>query len=202
MRPGATAGRSWNGRAVPNAGFAALSVSDRLVWTTPEPLTAPAAAVGATSRIRLLTSVLPAPLRADRARFAEAVTTLDRLAGAGRLQPVLAPGPHENDFAVGGVDYASREVLCRRRPGAAPQTRCIAAAVDRRGVDVSRDGRSTVDIWRSWRGRPSSAPSGSRPACARPHRRRCRGRRVCRSRRRRTTGRCPRLRPRRCRAAR
>ena len=40
MRPGATAGRSWNGRAVPNAGFAALSVSDRLVWTTPEPLTA------------------------------------------------------------------------------------------------------------------------------------------------------------------
>ena len=95
-------------RRAERRGFATLSVSDRLVWTTPEPLITLAAAAGATSRIRLLTSVLLAPLRADHALFAKAVTTLDQLAGAGRLRLGLAPGLREDDFIVGGVDYASR----------------------------------------------------------------------------------------------
>ncbi|TDD31396.1 LLM class flavin-dependent oxidoreductase [Actinomadura sp. KC06] len=95
-------------RRAERRGFATLGVSDRLVWTTPEPLITLAAAAGATSRIGLLTSVLLAPLRADHALFATAVTTLDQVAGAGRLRLGLAPGIREDDFAAGGVDYGTR----------------------------------------------------------------------------------------------
>ncbi|MEU7748928.1 MULTISPECIES: LLM class flavin-dependent oxidoreductase [unclassified Nonomuraea] len=89
-------------------GFSTLSVSDRLAWSTPEPLITLAAAAGATSRIRLLTSVLLAPLRANHALFAKAVTTLDQLAGSGRLQLGLAPGAREDDFLLSEVDYGTR----------------------------------------------------------------------------------------------
>ncbi|PZG44591.1 LLM class flavin-dependent oxidoreductase [Spongiactinospora gelatinilytica] len=89
-------------------GFSTLSVSDRLVWNTPEPLIALAAAAGATSRIRLLTSVLIGPLRANHALFAKAVTTLDQVAGPGRLRLGLAPGLRDDDFAHGEVDYPTR----------------------------------------------------------------------------------------------
>ncbi|MEV4177829.1 LLM class flavin-dependent oxidoreductase [Nonomuraea sp. NPDC049709] len=89
-------------------GFSTLSVSDRLAWSTPEPLTTLAAAAGATSRIRLLTSVLLAPLRTNHALFAKTVTTLDQLAGPGRLQVGLAPGAREDDFVLSHVDYRTR----------------------------------------------------------------------------------------------
>ncbi|GII89317.1 monooxygenase [Sphaerisporangium siamense] len=89
-------------------GFATLSVSDRLVWSTPEPLVTLAAAAGATSRIRLLTSVLLGPLRANHALFAKEVATLDQLAGPGRLRLGLAPGLRPDDFAAGGLDYTTR----------------------------------------------------------------------------------------------
>ncbi|SDL23591.1 LLM class flavin-dependent oxidoreductase [Nonomuraea jiangxiensis] len=89
-------------------GFSSLSVSDRLAWSTPEPLITLAAAAGATSRIRLVTSVLLAPLRANHALFAKAVTTLDQLAGPGRLQLGLAPGLRKDDFVLSDVDYGTR----------------------------------------------------------------------------------------------
>jgi alkanesulfonate monooxygenase SsuD/methylene tetrahydromethanopterin reductase-like flavin-dependent oxidoreductase (luciferase family) len=89
-------------------GFATLSVSDRLAWGTPEPVVTLAAAAGATTRIRLLTSVLLAPLRANHALFAKSVATLDQLAGADRLQLGLAPGMRDDDFALGGVDFSTR----------------------------------------------------------------------------------------------
>ncbi|MDA8369996.1 MAG: LLM class flavin-dependent oxidoreductase [Nocardiopsaceae bacterium] len=89
-------------------GFSALSVSDRLVWSAPEPLIALAAAAGATSGISLLTSVLLAPLRANHALFGKAVTTLDQLAGPHRLRLGLAPGLREDDFVDSGVDYTTR----------------------------------------------------------------------------------------------
>ncbi|GAA3672216.1 LLM class flavin-dependent oxidoreductase [Nonomuraea antimicrobica] len=95
-------------RRAEKRGFSTLSVSDRLVWSTPEPLIMLAAAAGATSRIRLLTSVLLAPLRTDHALFAKAVSTLDRLAGPDRLRLGLAPGVREDDFVAGEADYGTR----------------------------------------------------------------------------------------------
>ncbi|RKS79888.1 alkanesulfonate monooxygenase SsuD/methylene tetrahydromethanopterin reductase-like flavin-dependent oxidoreductase (luciferase family) [Actinomadura pelletieri DSM 43383] len=89
-------------------GFSTLSVSDRLAWWTPEPLLTLAAAAGATSRIRLMTSVLLAPLRANHALFAKTVHTLDQLAGPGRLQLGLAPGLRQDDFELSEVDYGTR----------------------------------------------------------------------------------------------
>ena len=89
-------------------GFSTLAVSDRLLWSTPEPLITLAAAAGVTSRIQLLTSVLLAPLRTDHLLFAKAVATLDRLAGPHRLQLGLAAGFREDDFIAGGVDYRAR----------------------------------------------------------------------------------------------
>jgi alkanesulfonate monooxygenase SsuD/methylene tetrahydromethanopterin reductase-like flavin-dependent oxidoreductase (luciferase family) len=89
-------------------GFSTLSVSDRLCWTTPEPLIALAAAAGATSRIRLLTSILLAPLHTNHLLLAKAVATLDHLAGPNRVQLGLAPGVREDDFSASGVDYGSR----------------------------------------------------------------------------------------------
>lgn len=89
-------------------GFSTLSVSDRLLWPTPEPLVTLAAAAGATSRIRLLTSVLLAPLRTNHLLFAKAVATLDHLAGPHRLQLGLVPGIRPDDFTASDVDYSTR----------------------------------------------------------------------------------------------
>ncbi|WP_238010029.1 LLM class flavin-dependent oxidoreductase [Dactylosporangium sp. AC04546] len=89
-------------------GFSSVAVSDRLCWSTPEPLVTLAAAAGATRRIRLLTSVLLAPLHTNHLLFAKAVATLDHLAGPGRLQLGLAAGFRADDFTASGVDYAGR----------------------------------------------------------------------------------------------
>ncbi|GAB3458165.1 LLM class flavin-dependent oxidoreductase [Streptomonospora sediminis] len=89
-------------------GFSTLAVNDRLQWSTPEPLLTLAAAAGATSRIRLLTSVLLAPLHTNHRLFAKAVATLDHLSGPNRLQLGLAPGIREDDFTASGVDYTTR----------------------------------------------------------------------------------------------
>ncbi|GAA2213824.1 LLM class flavin-dependent oxidoreductase [Nonomuraea monospora] len=112
-------------RRAEERGFSTLSVSDRLAWSTPEPLTTLAAAAGATSRIRLLTSVLLAPLRANHALFAKTVTTLDQLAGPGRLRLGLAPGLWEDDFVLSEVDHGTRgkqfdRLLDRLTAAAAP----------------------------------------------------------------------------------
>jgi alkanesulfonate monooxygenase SsuD/methylene tetrahydromethanopterin reductase-like flavin-dependent oxidoreductase (luciferase family) len=95
-------------RRAENRGFTTLSMSDRLVWSTPEPLTTLAAAAGATERIGLLTSVLLAPLRQNHTLFAKEVATVDQLAGPGRLALGLAPGLREDDFTESGVSFAGR----------------------------------------------------------------------------------------------
>jgi alkanesulfonate monooxygenase SsuD/methylene tetrahydromethanopterin reductase-like flavin-dependent oxidoreductase (luciferase family) len=95
-------------RRAEQRGFSSLSATDRLLWSTPEPLITLAAAAGATSRIRLLTSVLLAPLRANHALLAKMVATLDRLAGPHRLELGMAPGLREEDYVASGVDYATR----------------------------------------------------------------------------------------------
>ncbi|MEV4111071.1 LLM class flavin-dependent oxidoreductase [Nonomuraea sp. NPDC049695] len=74
-------------------------------WTDGTPWWSGPAAAGATSRIRLLTSVLLAPLRADHALFAKTVATLDQLAGPGRLQLGLAPGVRQDDFELDACQW-------------------------------------------------------------------------------------------------
>jgi alkanesulfonate monooxygenase SsuD/methylene tetrahydromethanopterin reductase-like flavin-dependent oxidoreductase (luciferase family) len=97
-------------RRAEERGFATLGTIDRVVYDNYEPLTALAVAAGVTSRIRLTTGVLLAPLRANHALFAKSAATLDRLSG-GRLVLGLAPGIREDDFSVSGVDFRRRGKL-------------------------------------------------------------------------------------------
>jgi alkanesulfonate monooxygenase SsuD/methylene tetrahydromethanopterin reductase-like flavin-dependent oxidoreductase (luciferase family) len=97
-------------RRAEERGFATLGTIDRVVYDNYEPLTALAVAAGVTSRIRLTTSVLLAPLRANHALFAKSAATLDRLSG-GRLVLGLGSGIREDDFSASGVDFRRRGKL-------------------------------------------------------------------------------------------
>ncbi|MFB7630324.1 LLM class flavin-dependent oxidoreductase [Streptomyces sp. NPDC056149] len=94
-------------RRAEERGFASLGSTDRLVYDNYEPLTALAVAAGATTRVRLITTILLAPQRANHALFAKSAATLDRLSG-GRLVLGLAPGAREDDYRTGGVDFPRR----------------------------------------------------------------------------------------------
>ncbi|MFC4530796.1 LLM class flavin-dependent oxidoreductase [Sphaerisporangium dianthi] len=97
--------RAWACRA--EAGpFSTLGLLDRIVYDNPEPLVTLAVIAGATSRIRLMTEVLIAPLR-PAALLAKQCATLDRLSG-GRLTLGVGVGVREDDFQVAHVDYHGR----------------------------------------------------------------------------------------------
>jgi alkanesulfonate monooxygenase SsuD/methylene tetrahydromethanopterin reductase-like flavin-dependent oxidoreductase (luciferase family) len=106
--PGVTGGQvlEWARRAEAR-GFSSLGTIDRIVYANYEPLIALAAAAAVTERIRLTTSILIAPNRANGALLAKQAATLDHLSG-GRLVLGLAVGGREDDFTVSGVDYHSR----------------------------------------------------------------------------------------------
>jgi alkanesulfonate monooxygenase SsuD/methylene tetrahydromethanopterin reductase-like flavin-dependent oxidoreductase (luciferase family) len=94
-------------RRAEDAGFASLGTLDRLVYPNFESLIALAAAAAVTERIRLVTDILIAPLRANTALFAKQATTIDQLSG-GRLELGLSPGGREDDYAVSGLDFGGR----------------------------------------------------------------------------------------------
>ncbi|MGW2642695.1 LLM class flavin-dependent oxidoreductase [Streptomyces sp. NPDC001348] len=96
---------TWARRA--DAGpFSTLGLLDRMVYDNPEPLVALAVLAGATSRIRVQTEVLLAPLR-DTALLAKQAATLDRMTG-GRLVLGLGVGGRDDDHQATGTGIRTR----------------------------------------------------------------------------------------------
>lgn len=94
-------------RNAEEAGFSTLGTIGRIVYPTYEELVALSAAAAVTSRIRLTTGVLLAPLYTNTALLAKQAASLDRISG-GRLVLGLALGGREDDFAVSGLTTRAR----------------------------------------------------------------------------------------------
>lgn len=94
--------------------FSSLGTIDRLVYPNLEPLIALAAAAAVTDRIRLTTSILLAPLRANAALFAKQAATVQRLSG-GRLVLGMSVGARSDDFEVSGIDIHERGLIFDRQ---------------------------------------------------------------------------------------
>ena len=94
-------------RNAEEAGFSTLGTIGRLVYPNYEELIALSAAAAVTSRIRLTTGVLLAPLYTNSALLAKQAASLDRLSG-GRLVLGLGLGGREDDFAASGVNPEGR----------------------------------------------------------------------------------------------
>jgi alkanesulfonate monooxygenase SsuD/methylene tetrahydromethanopterin reductase-like flavin-dependent oxidoreductase (luciferase family) len=86
--------------------FSSLGIIDRIVYPNYEPLITLAAAAGATRRIRLMTTVLIAPLR-QTVLLAKEAASLDNLSG-GRLTLGLGVGARDDDFQAVGASYRDR----------------------------------------------------------------------------------------------
>src|SRR5688572_27662898 len=88
-------------------GFSSLGTIDRIVYDNYEPLIALAAAAAVTERIRLATTILIAPYRANGALVAKQAASVDRLSN-GRLVVGAAVGGREDDYVASGVDFHRR----------------------------------------------------------------------------------------------
>ncbi len=108
MIPGATGDQlvDWASRA-DQLGFSTLGVLDRLVYDNYEPLVTLAAAAAVTTRIRLATTILIAPYRADVAVLAKQAASIDKLSG-GRLVLGMAAGFRADDFEANGAAHGRR----------------------------------------------------------------------------------------------
>jgi alkanesulfonate monooxygenase SsuD/methylene tetrahydromethanopterin reductase-like flavin-dependent oxidoreductase (luciferase family) len=94
-------------RRADEAGFSSLGTIDRIAFPSYESLISLAAAAAVTERIKLVTDILIAPLRANTALFAKQTATLDHLS-EGRLVLGLAVGGRKDDFELSAVDFSRR----------------------------------------------------------------------------------------------
>ncbi len=92
-----------------SASFSSLSILDRLVYPNYESLITLAAVAGVTQRIRLITTVLLAPLR-NPVLLAKQAASLDALSG-GRLTLGLGIGGREDDYQAASVPFKKRGKL-------------------------------------------------------------------------------------------
>lgn len=86
--------------------FSSLGIIDRLVYPNYEPLVTLAAVAGTTRRIRLMSTILIAPLR-NAGLLAKQATSLDALSG-GRLTLGLGIGGREDDFRAAPAGFTNR----------------------------------------------------------------------------------------------
>ncbi|MGW7001875.1 LLM class flavin-dependent oxidoreductase [Streptomyces sp. NPDC054933] len=86
--------------------FRTLGLLDRLVYDNPEPMVTLAALAGATSRIRVQTEVLLAPLHSTTL-LAKQSATLDRISG-GRFTLGIGIGGRADDYLAADVDIRRR----------------------------------------------------------------------------------------------
>ncbi|KOG38355.1 LLM class flavin-dependent oxidoreductase [Streptomyces decoyicus] len=96
---------SWARRAEATP-FTTVALLDRLVFGNPEPLITLATLAGATSRIRLQTEVLLAPLHRTTL-LAKQAATLDLLSGS-RFTLGIGIGGRDDDYLAAGVDLRTR----------------------------------------------------------------------------------------------
>jgi alkanesulfonate monooxygenase SsuD/methylene tetrahydromethanopterin reductase-like flavin-dependent oxidoreductase (luciferase family) len=95
----------WARKAEAN-GFSSLGTLDRLVYGNYDSLISLAAAAAVTERVRLITTILIAPLH-NPAGLAKQTATLDALSN-GRLTLGLAVGGREDDYKAAGIPFKQR----------------------------------------------------------------------------------------------
>ena len=86
--------------------FASLAQIDRLVYGNHDVLIAMAAAAAVTEKVRLMTTVLIAPLR-SAAVIAKQAASIDSISG-GRFVLGLGVGSRPDDFAASGAEMRGR----------------------------------------------------------------------------------------------